>query len=48
MKREYFTGEGTDNYDIRIMVYSNTLYPVWQVKCDITLYIRYNGKNFST
>lgn len=46
MKKEYFTGEGTDNYDIRIMVYSNTLYPVWQVKCDITLYIRYNGKNF--
>lgn len=46
MKREYFTGEGTDNYDIRIMVYSNTLYPIWQVKCDITLYIRYNGNNF--
>ena len=46
MKREYFTGEGTDNYDIRIMVYSNTLYPAWQVKCDITLYVRYNGKNF--
>lgn len=45
MKREYFTGEGTDNYDIRVKVESNTLYLTWRVEFDVIIYLRYHFRN---